>query len=353
MLSRAALTNKKESIVEDLKNLVSRLKEQKKGCEEKALDMKGFKFNVSEQGEISLVDEISTPYWFKQDPDKPKNPKVVHAMKQFCKLLGIPYSFFIKNPEAMKKNLTGCWIPTLKAEKSIILAKLRKLPSGYTIRAILPAEFTNISNSDIMETLYDVVKDDFDVEFAIGTDPDDLILHVRFISKEKFTAVGEDCKVGFSVVASELGASPILVETLLYREASKTSFIASYSGESYFKSDYEGIQSKDIKELFPRLAESLKCQLNDIKVLIQSSKEITESRDTLIELLKSLKLKKGLNDKFHTKLYQEVESMIGTQVDRWMFANKVSMMAKDFDADKRVKIERVAGELIGLSFEKS
>jgi hypothetical protein len=230
--------------------------------------------------------------------------------------------------------------------------KMRKSPSNI-IRAILPAEYTNISNSSIFEMLYDVVKDDFDVEFAIGADRDDLVLHVRFISKEKFTAIGENCAVGFSIVASELGASPIYVETLLYREESKTSFLASYSGESYFKTEYEGIQSQDLKELFPKLAGRLKCQLGDIKTLIQSSKEIIENRETLNELLKNLKMRKGLNDKFHLKLYQEVEDMIGKKIDRWTFANKVAVLAKEFDVDKRVRIERIAGELIGLVFEKN
>jgi len=153
-------------------------------------------------------------------------------------------------------------------------------------------------------------------------------------------------------MASELGACPLSVDTFLFRVPSKTFFIASYSGENYFSSKYEGMQPDDLKSLFPKLVEHLKCKLSLIKNLIQSAKELSENRENVESLLKELRLTKGLSDKFHTKLFQEIKDIPGTTVDRWSFANKVALIAKDFDAEKRIKIETVAGRLIGLTFEK-
>jgi hypothetical protein len=66
--------------------------------------------------------------------------------------------------------------------------------------------------------------------------------------------------------------------------------------------------------------------------------------------MKNLRLQKGLNDKFHTLLYQELES--NEVKNRWDFVNRMSILAKDFDVATRVRIEKAAGELIGLIFEK-
>lgn len=335
----------------DPQQILHRLKEQTRNCEEKLLDLQTLKFE-SKEGEMRLYDQ-SQSYYFKYDPKNPKDPKIIHAAKQFCKLMGVPYSFFSKNPEYMRNNMVSCWLPTLKPEKAQILAKLRKSPDYQVFRAILPVEFTNISNVDVMTQIIDAINDDFRIEFAIGDERDDPILHVRFISNESFEVCGDECSTGFSVVASELGDAPLSVETILFNNESKSAFIASYSGESFFCSNYEGIQPDDMKALFPQLVGHLKSQLPELKITVQSSKELTQTREDTRELMKNLRLKKGLGDKFHTQLYQEMESMSSSDIDRWTFASKIAIIAKDYEAMKRVKIERVAGELIGLSFEKS
>jgi hypothetical protein len=70
------------------------------------------------------------------------------------------------------------------------------------------------------------------------------------------------------------------------------------------------------------------------------------------DILKELHFRKGLSDRFHVLLFQEVQkdSSVKTKLD---IANKMSILAKDVDVIKRVKIERIAGDLIGLAFAKA
>jgi hypothetical protein len=336
----------------ELSALIERLQGHTKSCEDKCLDLKALKFEAKE-GEMRLyLDGTDRSYYFKSDPKNPKDPKIVHAAKQFCKIIAIPYAFFAKNTETMKNQIVSCWLSSLKAEKSAVLAKLRKSTDtdSMIIRALLPVEFTNIPNSEILSIIGESIRDDFRVEFAIGDERDDLLLHVRFISNESFEVCGEKCSAGFSVIASELGAVPISVETILFRDSSKAAMIASYSGESFFETDYEGIQPTAVKELFPKLVDLLRGQLSDLQVKIQSAKGLTEDKEEISELLRSLRLHKGLNEKFHILLYQDLEN--NEVNNRWDFVNRMSILAKDFDVATRVKIEKVAGELIGLIFEK-
>jgi len=332
-------------------DVIGRLKFYSEGCEDKCLDLQALKFGVDDTG--TKLDAGFSTYYFPTDPKNPKDPKVVHSAKQFCKLIGVPFSFFYKNPVYMKGYLVSCWLPSLKPEKSQVLAKLRrsKEDNVYIIRALLPVEYTNISNVDVMEQVSQAICDDFRVEFSIGDERDDLILHVRFISNETFKAHDDECAYGFSVVASELGASDLMIETMLYRNSSQASMIASYSGESFFSCGYTKIQAKDLKELFPRIVSHLKDQLPDLKDKVLKAQSLVHEKEDVYKLMRDLRLRKGLNEKFHTLLFQELEK--SGSMSRWEFSNKVAALAKDFDVTKRVRIERVAGDLIGLTFEKA
>jgi hypothetical protein len=199
---------------------------------------------------------------------------------------------------------------------------------------------------------YQILGLEGETKFIIGDERDDLILHVRFVCNESFEICGEKCAVGFSVMCSELGASNLTVETMLFRDASKTCLVASYSSEPYFDYEYEKIQAKDLIDLFPNLIKRLKGQLAELKLKVQSAKEETESKADIQEKLKDLRLRKGLNDKFHTLLYQELEADQNVKT-LWDLSNKIALVAKNFDVVNRVRIERVAGDLVRLCFVKA
>lgn len=335
----------------ELQSLIGRLQDYLKGCEDKCLDLQALKFEAKES-EMRLYNEFRS-YYFKNDPKNPRQPKIIHGAKQLCKLMGLPYNFFAKNPEYMKNQMVGCWLPTIQPEKTAVLGKLRKIPGteDCIIRALLPVEFTNISNYEIMSIVGENVGDDFRVEFFIGDERDDLVLHVRLISNKTFTACDEECSTGFSIIASELGASPLSVDTFLFRNSSKASMIAIYGGESFFQSEYEGMQPTTIKEMFPKLICHLKSQSEQLKEKIQSAKDYVQKKEDISELLRGLRFRRGLNEKFHILMLQELEK--NPVETRWDFVNRMSILAKDFELQTRTRIEKAAGEMVGLIFDKA
>lgn len=336
-----------------LKEIADRLKFNNRSCEDKCIDLKTLKFDAKE-GEIKLFNDFRS-YYFPSDPKNPKDPKITHPAKQFCKIIGVPFNFFIKNPEYLKKEIVECWLPSLKPDKAQVLARVRNTNEENTqiIRALLPVEFTNISNVDVVEQLSEVVGDDFELEFCIGDERDDLIFHIRLISKDSFVVHEEECTCGFSVVASDLGATILSVDTMLFRKLSKASMIATYGGESFFSSDYTKMQAKDLKEIFPKVVEHVKSQFPSLKGKVQSARRLVHEKEDVMSLLRDLRLVKGLSDKFHTLMFQEIEKAGDESMSRWVFANKMAVLAKDFEVNKRIKIEKTSGDLMGLCFEKA
>lgn len=336
-----------------VKELIHNLSEHSKGCEDRCVDLRTIKFEAKD-GEASLVGE-SGVYFFKNDPSNPKDPEVIHAAKQFCKLIGVPFSFYFKNPESIRKQLVDCWLPSLGAEKSLVLMKLRKTgpeSTGWIIRAVLPAEFTNISNVEVLERVSSAIGDCYEIDFVVGENRDALVLHSQFVANTSFDAFGEAFSLGFSVTSSDLGARPLTIETMLCRKSTKTNLLASYAGEPYFSCSYDMIQPKDLATLFPQLIARMTEQLPQIRERIQATKEWKFSPDRGTEqILTSLRFKKGLSEKFHIRLAQEVQGQ--APKDLWELAGKMAVIAKDFDLDRRMKIEKAAGDLVGLSFAKA
>lgn len=338
--------------MENLQNIISKLEQQNKNNEDKCLDLKNLTF-VSESGVSRLEDSDNLSYYFKRDIKKPKNPKATHALRQYCKIIGVPFSFFHKNSSEMKNRIAMTWLNSLKAEKSTVLVKLRRSLNDYIIRAVLPVEFSNISNLDVLKLISEAIGDDFHVLFSIGDEQDDLVLNIRFISKETFDVVDEKFSYGFSVIASELGASSMFIDTFLYHNESDAALIANYGQEPFFSCNYDQIQPDDLKALFPSLIKRLKEQLPQIKEFIQSAKDAdTETKDDIYTILKDLRLKKGLSERFHALLSQEISNDNDIR-NRWDIANRMGVIAKEFDIMKRMKIETVVGNIMGLNFAKT
>jgi hypothetical protein len=104
--------------------------------------------------------------------------------------------------------------------------------------------------------------------------------------------------------------------------------------------------------MFPPLINHLRDKLTDIKQKIQVAKELILKKENTRDLLHSLRMVKGLNDKFHTMMFQELEKDESVKT-RWDFVNKMSIVAKEFDVKRRLKIEHEAGRLLDLLFKKN
>jgi len=327
--------------------LLKKLSAYMQGCEDKCIDLRTLTFDAK-NGETGLSgkDEF---YVFKRNTLKPKDAKTVHAMKQFCKMIKVPFTFQFRSPEYLRKQMVECWLPSLKGEKALVLFKCRReLENSYILRALLPVEFTNVSNVDILDKVFTAAGEDFKIELVLGDEKDDLVLHIRMISNDQFDAYGEQCSLSFMVTASELGAEALRVDTALFLNSSKSYILASYGGDPYFECQYEKIQSKELLDLFPQLITHLKGRIQSIRSKIQSAKELTNVVDAMATTLINLRLRKGIPESFHTTLAQSVQEKPITNM--WDLAVRCSTIAKDFELNKRVKIERMIGDLIGLNF---
>ena len=343
---------------EDAVALGGRLEMWNKSCRDLFLDLRTVTFTATEE-EMFLECQDKSYYdkllYFKTDPQKPRDPKILHAQKQFCKFVGIPHSFFMNNRPQLKMEIVKTWQAGLEADdkKGRCIARIRESDDYCIVRAMVPEVHALIPNHELITIINGCVidpqkKDPNILEFSKGDDRDDLQLHARYLFGDKFKVCEDDMSVCFSVVASELGASPLIVEALIHMIDSKTSFIASYGAESFFKSKYEGIQPQQIKDVFPKLIERITQELPEMKNRIESlNKEVDPNEEGLLVCSW-----KGIPSKFKRSLFHEISSCADDMDTKLDFARHMSLIAKDFDFIKRLQIERAAGEYLNLMFAK-
>ena len=108
-------------------------------------------------------------FHFKMSEADPNNPEIIHAHKQFCRIIGVPYAFFSKNRPAVQEDICNRWLKSLAPgeENALYLAKLRKGAEFTSIRALLPETHTTLTNADIVGTILSDDRYDLDLDTAI------------------------------------------------------------------------------------------------------------------------------------------------------------------------------------------
>jgi hypothetical protein len=336
-------------IDKDLVEVRRRLQVTTETCIDEVFDLSNMRFGCTDEEMYLEYKNTSDRYHFKASPNNPNDAKIIHAHKQFCKIVGVPYSFFKNNRPAKREDIVNDWLGSLAATGPVIkLAKIRKGAELRSIRALLPENHTSMTNADILSTIIACDEYDIDLDLSTGDSRDDLALHTRVLIGPKFYISDEEFRMGLMINASELGASDIVLEVYLYHVESKTAFIGKYGGESYFHSKYTGIQPNEIKEMLPDTI----ARVYDEAVSYKSRVEAAPDFPGVEESCSIVANMKKVPNPFKRAIYLEASSCHDDMDSMIDFARHMSLIAKDYDTVKRMQVEKAAGSFLGLSFDK-
>jgi hypothetical protein len=321
-------------------------------CKESFLDLQTASFEATDDF-MHLEFKVGTDctkYFFKHNPDKSKSEIVTLAIKQFCKIVKIPFAFFQKNRPGMKEKLVVAWKSSLGADKpkSEYLVKYRIHNNYPVIRAILPLNYVSIPNSAILEIIQGAFSDKYDISLISNLEKDEPKFHIRIIEDEKFLVGELEYSLGISLSCSELGASPLIIEAVLYNHAYETAQVITFGFEPCFIFDYVGIQPDQIKTIVPSVISRILLLKDSVREVLSQEAPFSGASETCRIIGKV----KEVPSSFKKALYQEVKDCEEDMCTALDFSRHVSKIAKGYDIEKRIEIERVAGSLLNLNFEK-
>jgi hypothetical protein len=351
------VTDIESEVPRDISDLCGRLKTWHENCRDLLVDLRTVNYEITEDDtyiEFKDKNYYEQRLYFKVDLQNPKDAKVVHATKQLCKIIGIPYTFFAANRPSLKKNIVRTWQAGLvdDVKKSQNVFKIRESKACTIIRAVTPTTKSFIPLYELIQIIKDSLNVPFKLEEAYGDEKDDLVFHARFIFEKEYTFNGPIC-LGFSITASELDACPLSIDVLLYNKISKTNCIALYGGESFFKSDYKGLQSSSLKEILPLMLTRFEDEIPEIlSRLDKKQRSYTNSvfcvESDAMEICKA----KGMTSSIKKAIYHQISECIEDISSPWDLAMHVGLVAKDFEILKRVQIEKAIGIYLNLFFSE-
>jgi len=329
--------------------LIEELESHTVNCKDIVVDLRYIEYHADDD-EQYLYDTVEkAKYFFKVDTGDAKNS---HALKQWCKGIGVPYPFFKDNRPIARKRIVDNWLASLapkEGDEVLLLLKIRKGISIDVIRAVLPVEYSTIPYADILKALvrspYSIDK--VGLDSVSGSDRDDLLLHVRIFYKELFES---EYYPAVSITASDLGASELTIDILIMHEESQTCVAALYGRQPFAKIKLTNVQPAEVFEILESVPERL---IKEMPNFLETLKATGEGYPGVARACVLLSEKSGVPKKFKRAIHLEAQEC-GEEMDTLSaFLWHVGRVAKGFSCSDRLKIERAAGDFSGLSYKKA
>jgi len=327
-------------------------------CRDLLVDFREVDFVATEEDlYIEFKDKkcYSSKIYFKKDTNKFKNPEVLHAIRQFCKIIGVPFNFFLNSLPSMKVDIFKIWQVSVTEDesKALKILKIRESPGCTIIRAIVPIFKQFIPYYEITQIIDQILnrisENSYKIVTLYGTMKDDLIFHIRIISDKRYF-YNDTLYIGFSITASDLDFCPLSIDTFLNIPEKKTDIICNYAGGSYYQSDKKGIQADTLRDILPRIIQNLDRNMPDIVSRLDVIPENEDSHfNPEIEVVKIGKYK-GMTKLIKKAFYSKVVEQSFNMGDSWNFIMQLGEVSKEFDILKRNEIEKVFGKYLNLTF---
>lgn len=269
-----------------------------------------------------------------------------YALGQLGTKIGVPSRYLEKCVRSGRIDLAqdnvNSWLEDFNKDLFI-----REYHGG--IRGILSSRYSVCDTPEILEAVDDAV--DLDNYRVKGSFLNAERLHVRLIGKEMLPIDGEDLFSGLFIDSSDVGRSILTVRFGIYKQVCTNGLTIAKAGGVLFEQKHIGISASEfhdglvaslskVDELSEHAVEWVKyAQSRSVHYDVNHlSKDDTEAFLNYIHNLTLLS--KDSSQKVITLMQEKYDS------SRWGFINSITEVAQDFTLEKRLDLERIAGNLL-------
>ena len=285
---------------------------------------------------------------YQPDGDTPSRSRSMtrHSLSQLCNKIGVPIRYIDKCIDSGRLDLAAeninSWIDDFG--KNLFIREYRN-----TIRGVLSDRFSALDTPHIMEAINDVL--DFDEYRIKGYLLSPERFHARIVQREMMNINGEDLFAGVQIDSSDVGRSILVVKFMIWKQVCTNGLCISQGGGVLFQQKHIGIDASDFREGFRK-------SLSNIPLLVEHSKELIEearkdgehysiknfSEQQLKDFIERVKMKTKLSDDGVSKVIQ----LMGDKYDfsKWGFINSLTEVAQDYTLERRIEIEKIAGDFL-------
>ena len=284
---------------------------------------------------------------FVSDEDKQIHGGFVtkHSMSQLCTKLGIPSRYIDKCIDSGWTNLAedniNAWVQDYG--KNLFIRRYQN-----TVRGILSDRFAVLDTPDILDVLSEVIPLSRYSVKGYYLSPEKF--HVRLIQKDAFENLDEDLFPGLQIDSSDVGRSVLTVKFLIWKRVCTNGLCITKGSGMLFSQKHIGIDKDAFRLTFSESIKEVPHLIEYASELIKSARDNSDfntigfSQKQMEDFIERIKIKTKLPDEGITKVLRLMDEEYGHS--RWGFVNSLTHVAQDYTLDRRLDLEKVAGEYL-------
>lgn len=270
-----------------------------------------------------------------------------HSLSQLCNKIGVPIRYIDKCIDSGRLDLAAdninSWIDDFG--KNLFIREYKN-----TIRGVLSDRYSALDTPHIMEAINDVL--DFDEYSIKGHFLTPERFHARIVQKEMMNINGEDLFAGIQIDSSDVGRSILVVKFMIWKQVCTNGLCLSQGGGVLFQQKHIGIDASEFRDGF-------RSSLSNIPTLVEHAKELVEearssdngrysiktfNEQQLKDFVERVKMKTKLSDDGVQKVLQLMTDKYSQS--KWGFVNSLTEVAQDYTLERRLEIEKIAGDVL-------
>lgn len=269
-----------------------------------------------------------------------------YAMSQLCNKLGVPVRYLEKCFDAgmidLASDNVNAWLS--EYNKNLFIREY-----DGKIRGILSDRYMTLDTPEIMDVVSDVVDSSNYSTKGYFLSPERF--HARLVQNEMMNVGGEDLFAGIQIDSSDVGRSTLLVRFMIFKQVCTNGLCVSRGSGVLFEQRHIGISIDEFHSTF-------KESMNRIPILMDNAVEFIEtarqrddrysvnrfSENQMKEFVERVKLKTKLSDESVSKVIDMMQNRYSPT--RWGLINSITEVAQDFTLERRVELEKIAGDML-------
>lgn len=268
-----------------------------------------------------------------------------YALSQLCNKIGIPFQYIKRCLKSGKNNLVedniNSWL--YNYGKDFLIREY----SGYA-RGVLTPRYSIFDSHEILEVLGEEFPiDSYDIK-GYHLSPERF--HIRFVSNNPLNITNEDLFPGISIDSSDVGRSHLKLNFFIWKQVCSNGLIVPKKFGVLYTKRHMGIQKDDFKEELKHsldIVEPLIAKVTDsiINTANLSIEDVFTDEQSLDNLIKTISSNTGIKENGANKVIDLMVNEVYPK-SRWGLINSLTQVAQDYTLEKRLDIEKFAGELL-------
>jgi len=274
------------------------------------------------------------------------------SSRQLCKHAGLSWGFFGKASSDLLRDTFREFLPGLKDPVMKLALKMYG-KKRTVVRAVLPVDYPDLRNSQILEALGSLTVP-FEIDDAPWADAvDSPVMRTRLVFKhEAFDdSNGDTLRIGIDIVGSELGACDLEENIIIWKQICANGMVATYGKKPFFCFNYKTTTVPALEPILKMSMERGSTDSQRIMAKVEKAVQTTVTANEAIELFKKMYQSNHLNKGVALQTIAAIEKDGCTNL--WEAVNCLTSAARGYRDLKRLEYELAAGGLLGLNFDRT